>query len=158
MVAALIVAIIVIISIATYATVASNQNESTYVSCTQTTSTYTPQEITFVVPSPEACAADKISLSGFLLTSSGTSYSLHGTITVDSQSPLTGFIVYFNGTHAQYSGAASSSSSQYSIQYNGGSSRTVPIVPAKNYSVEVVALFQDGTGTIASTQVSVARS
>ena len=160
MAAALVVSIIIIISIATYATVVSNGNESTYVSCTATTSTLAaPQGLAVVIPEPESCA-HKISLSGFSLTPAGSgtsnSNSLRGTISVESQSPLTGLILYLNGTYELYSGMTNSNTTHYSIQYGAVLSGTEPIVAGKAYSVEFIALFQDGTATIASTQISAA--
>ena len=104
-----------------------------------------------MIPS-ESCA-HKISLSGFSLTPAG---SLRGTISVDSQSPLTGLIVYFNGTYELYSGVANSNSSKYSILYGAVLVPTQLIVAGKVYSLEFIALFKDGTATIASTQVSAA--
>jgi hypothetical protein len=75
-------------------------------------------------------------------TGSKTSSSLIGTIIVDSQSPLTGLVVYLNGTYKLYSGVANSNASLYSMQYGSVLSSTVqPIVTGRAYSVEFIALF-----------------
>ena len=159
--ATLIATIIILILVGTYAAINFGSGASeTSITCSESTATFsviqnsTTADLNFPIPA-EPCE-HQISLSGFNLTTAGDApNSLSGNIKVDSRSPLTGFILYVNGTYELFNAMVPSHATTYSIQYNAVlSNATLPIIAGMSYSIEFVALFKDKTATTATTLVN----
>ena len=161
MAATLVATVIIIIVIASYATLSFNNGSSeTSITCSESIATFTViQNGTaqgLIYPIPADPCQHQVSLSGFSLSTTGNlSNTLRGNVNVDSHSPLITFIVYVNGTYELYSDLSHSGSAQYSIQYNAVlNNATLPIISGMSYAIEFVALFKDGTATTATTIVN----
>ena len=159
--ATLIVTIIILILVGTYAAINLGSGASeTSITCSESTATFaviqnsTTADLNFPIPA-EPCE-HLISLSGFSLTTAGVApNSLSGYIKVDSPTLLTGFILYVNGTYELYNAMATSHATTYTIQYNAVlNNATLPIITGMIYSIEFVALFKDKTATTSTTLVN----
>ncbi|MDG6905023.1 MAG: hypothetical protein JRN20_04480 [Nitrososphaerota archaeon] len=147
----LVVSMVVVISVASYATIASSRGESTYTTCATTTSVFVPQNLTLNLPN-DVCN-HKVLLNGFSIAASGTSVSVRGTITFESNSPLTTLLLFFNGTYVTSNPFPPTNETSFSTTYGASFNANAPVISGQSYSVEFIALFQDGTATVNSTML-----
>ena len=149
----------IIIAIAAYAgTSLTGKSSETSITCSESFSEFnviqngTSAQLNLAFPASPC--EHHISMSGFSLTSSGTtssSISLSGNVYVNSTSPLSALIVYVNGTYETTSSLANSNTRPYTIQYNAVlNNQTVPIIAGMNYKLEFVALFEDQSAATAT--------
>jgi hypothetical protein len=157
----MIATVLIILVVGTYAALSFNRGGSeTSITCSESIATFTviqngtAEAITYPIPA-EPCQ-HQISLIGFALTTNGSSNQLTGNVNVNSRSPLATLILYVNGTYELFNDFARSGSTHYSIQYNSPplNNETLPIITGMRYTIEFVALFNDGTATTAATTVN----
>jgi len=158
--ATLVATIVIVIAIGTYAlitfgNIGAVQTAST-TTCSETTSTFTvdqngsPLGLAYLIPASPC--VHQVSLSGFTLKQSG---AVSGNVHVDSNSQLSMFLIYLNGTYETFNDFAAHSGSSFTVQYNAVfSNSTLPIMSGSNYVIEIVAVFKDGTATPATTVVT----
>lgn len=152
------VSLVIVVAIASYATIDYFESQPTSITCSESTSTFTVMEngtgqgVEFPIPA-QPCAHE-MGLHGLTLTMRANSGDLNGTISINSRSQLEGLIVYVNGTYEVYNAIAGSSARQYSIGYNTTlSNGSLLITPGTNCLVKFVAIFKDGTASTASAVV-----
>ena len=153
--ATVVASLLIIFAIGSYAAIDYRGNQQpTSITCSEITTTFdfpengTTQALAY--PIPVAPCMHELTLKSFTLTA-GTDI-LNGTVDVNSRSPITGLLIYVNGTYQTFSALKLSSSSvRFSMQYSASlSSHTISIVAGNSYLVEFVGIFKDGTATTAS--------
>jgi cell division protein YceG involved in septum cleavage len=155
----IVVSVIIIIGIASYAAISYYGNGPTTITCSESTSTFTVmqndtiQAISFAIPAQQCI--HHLALNGFSLSIVNNKGLLEGTVSVNSGSPLDGLIIYLNGTYELYSPLSISNVRQYSMEYTTDlSNQTISIIAGKSYLIEFVGLFRDGTASTASIVVN----
>jgi hypothetical protein len=157
--ATIVVSLVIIIAVVGYATISYlGTQQPTSITCSEATTTfYAPQNGTtqaLAYPIPVAPCMHQLSLSGFSLTA--RTNTLSGTLRVNSRSPITGLLIYVNGSYQTFNALSlPSSSGQYSLQYTASlANSTISIVAGNSYLVEFVGIFKDGTATTASVAIT----
>jgi len=105
---------------------------------------------------PSSPCQSQITLGNFSLCVSNCNYPspyLSGTVNVDTFYPLSTLLLYVNGTY-EGSTTYSNNFQYYAIGLKANPNNpSMPITPNDTYTIKLVAIFQNGLATVASTQV-----